>query len=261
MDSVGSILGLGISAKRSFGHLGCAVPQVCLLCGDASHEPVCSRCEQTLPRIAEGACPLCQLASINGLTCGRCLRRPPHWDRLVALWSYCFPLDGLVLKAKYRAGFAVLRWAAAQLARRWVELSGVSLKRNFALIPVPLGPERLSERGFNQALELARGWIRQRPRDVLLPDAVVRVRETAVQQELSWTERRANVRHAFAVTGSLAGRNVLLVDDVLTTGATLNELARVVRRAGAASVDVAVLARVLPPRRERHITPFSSLAR
>lgn len=261
MGGFRSILGLVRRTDRLPGVRGGLLSQVCLLCGDGSDESVCAACEQMLPRIPDGACPSCQLASVDGFRCGRCLRRPPEWDRLVAVWSYGFPLDRLVLSAKYRADFAVLGWAGSRLADRRNALCVGTGDRMFALIPVPLGPERLSERGFNQSVELGRWWVRRWPQDVLLAQAVVRVRETATQQELSWTHRRANVRNAFAATSSLAGRHVILIDDVLTTGATLNELARIVRRAGAASVSAAVLARVLPPQRGRHITPFASLPR
>lgn len=261
MGGFHSILGLVRRTERLPQYSGGVLPQVCFLCGDGSREAVCAACERMLPRIPDGACPSCQLPSIDGERCGRCLRRPPEWDRLVSVWSYGFPLAELVLRAKYRACFPVLGWAADRLARRREALVGSAGDRECSLIPVPLGPERLAHRGFNQALLLARSWVRLWPQDVLLPEAVVRIRETAVQQELSWAERRANVRHAFATTASLAGRHVILLDDVLTTGATLNAVARVVRRAGAVSVRVAVLARVLPPRRERYITPFSSRPR
>lgn len=261
MGGFGSILGLVGRTELWPGCRDAVLPQVCRLCGDGSDESVCAACERMLPRIADGACPSCQLASMQGLRCGRCVRRPPEWDRLLAVWSYGFPLDRLVLSGKYSGDFAVLAWAASRLADRRVALADSAVDRSFSLIPVPLAPERLAARGFNQAVELGRWWVRRWPQDALLPGAVVRARETAVQQELSWTERRANVRGAFAATGSMVGRHVILIDDVLTTGATLNELARVVRRAGAASVSAAVLARVLPPRRSRHTTPFGSLPR
>ncbi|MFN3630195.1 MAG: ComF family protein, partial [Casimicrobiaceae bacterium] len=163
------------------------------------------------------------MESVDGEVCGRCLRRPPNWRRLVALWSYEFPLDQLILSGKYRAGFDVLAWASERLAAQRHAFSCERSCGPFTLLPVPLSPARLAERGYNQALELAKGWVKQWPMDTLRADAVIRIRETAVQQALSWTVRRQNVRHAFAATCSLAGHRVILIDDVLTTGATLNE--------------------------------------
>ena len=128
-----------------------------------------------------------------------------------------------------------------------------------ALVPVPLHPKRLAARGYNQALLIAREFARRFADADLHVDnnAVVRIRETDVQQRLNWIERRRNVRGAFAATRSLAGESVLLVDDVLTTGATLNELARVALAAGAAQVDALVLARVQPLRRRERTVKFN----
>ncbi len=252
-----------------------ALPQCCLLCGDACPQALCDACAGSLPRVGADACPRCQLDSVHGQVCGRCLKRPPQWQRLLAPWRYTFPFDAAILAAKYQRALPVFRWAAQQAfaASPWPFAAGVTL------LPVPLAPARLQSRGYNQARliaqEIARQWAYSRSgagdaaADVddksahvdddsahVDDDSVVRIRETDVQQRLNWAERRRNVSGAFAATRSFAGESVLLVDDVLTTGATLNELARVVLAAGATRVDALVLARVQPLRRRERIAKF-----
>lgn len=234
-----------------------SLPQVCFFCGDASADAVCEPCTAAAPRLPEASCPRCQLASANGEVCGRCLKKPPHWQCLHARWRYDFPIDHAVLAAKYRHQFALYRWAIGGLAT-WP----FDTATRVTLLPVPLAPERLAERGYNQATLIARELVRHFDAVIGVPelrvdvDAAVRVRETAVQQRLNWVERRRNVRGAFAVTRAFDGETVLLVDDVLTTGATLNELARVLTAAGAARVDALVLARVQPIRRSERSNAF-----
>ncbi len=224
------------------------LPQCCFFCGDSSVETVCAPCIDNLPSLVEQVCPRCQLAVANGEVCGRCLKKPPAWERLVARWPYQFPLDKALVSAKYHHAFAIYRWAAAYL-NAW------PLTATATLIPVPLADLRLQSRGYNQAQLIAEEVAK---RFALRVDAsaVIRIRETDVQQRLNWIERRHNVRGAFVATRSFAGESVVLIDDVLTTGATLNSLARTVLDAGATRVDAFVLARVLPIRRRDRVVKF-----
>jgi ComF family protein len=226
-----------------------ALPQSCFFCADAVTETVCAPCAADLPALAEQACPRCALASANAELCGRCLKKPPVWERLVAQWRYDFPLDTALVSAKYHHAFAIYRWAAAE-RKLW------PFTRTATLIPVPLAPLRLQARGYNQAQLIARE-LAARFDLKTDADAVIRLRETEVQQRLNWIERRRNLRGAFAATRSLAGESVVLIDDVLTTGATLNELARALLAAGAMRVDAFVLARVMPIRRRDRVVKFA----
>lgn len=166
----------------------------------------------------------------------------------MALLPYEFPVDAVMVAAKYQHAFALYRWAAAQCTE-W------PFAQTATLIPVPLAAARLQSRGYNQA-QLIAGELARRFNLRVDRDAIVRIRETDVQQRLNWIERRRNVRSAFVSTRSLVGESVVLVDDVLTTGATLNELARAALDAGAASVDAFVLARVEPLRRRERVARF-----
>lgn len=171
----------------------------------------------------------------GGDLCGRCLRRPPAFDGTAAVFSYDYPVDRLIHRLKYGADFGV----ADALARH----VGGTVARPAAdlIVPVPLHPARLAERGFNQAVEIARPLAR-RWGMALETRAVVR-RRTDDQVGLALAARRKNLRDAFSCHSRFDGAHVLLVDDVMTTGATLDALAKCLKRAGAASVRNLVIAR------------------
>lgn len=217
------------------------LPGSCLLCsGDAGSGLLCLPCQGELPDMPEARCPQCAEETALGERCGACLLNPPHFTRVVSRWRYEFPVDRLVHALKYRHQIAVARWLGEQMA------AGLPEGEHW-LVPMPLHPERLRERGFNQALEIARSLARQRCLP-LLANGLRRLRPTAPQADLDQRQRRRNVRGAFACTADLGGRPVILVDDVLTTGASANECARVLRLHGAGPVTVAVAARALKQR-------------
>jgi len=226
----------------------CALPQACFACGDLSADALCPPCVRDLPALPVERCPRCQLAAAYSQECGRCLKKPPRWQRLTALFNYSFPVDAALVAAKYGHDFAVYRWAIGQ-CEDWPYAA------HAMLVPVPLAPARLQARGYNQA-QLIAAELSRRFGVRTDAGALVRIRETDVQQRLGWVERRRNVRGAFVATRPLTGEAVVLVDDVLTTGATLNALARAAFDAGAASVDAFVLARVQPLRARDRIAPF-----
>jgi ComF family protein len=154
-----------------------------------------------------------------------------------AATRYRFPVDGLIQSCKYGGRLSTIR-ALSEMLRR------CKPPQADLIVPMPLSPQRLRERGFNQALELARAVA---PSIAAPVDAAlcVKIRETSPQTRLPWQERRKNIRGAFVVLGNVTDRHVLVIDDVLTTGATLNELARGLKRAGAASVTGWVVARTV----------------
>ena len=215
-----------------------ALPPACALCGaDAAHGRLCGPCEAALPKLPDAACRVCALPLTSGTTCGECLRQPPAYDRVCAAYAYAFPIDALIHAYKYRGNLALAGVLAAQLP-------GPAVSSVDALIPMPLAPRRLRERGFNQALELAR-LIGRRCGVPVLSNACRKVADTVPQAALPWTERARNVRGAFVCDADLDGLRVTVVDDVMTTGATMNELARNLKRAGAREVSAWVLARTL----------------
>jgi ComF family protein len=203
----------------------------CFLCRGAASAVLCAQCEAELPRLAPPRCPRCALASPRGETCGRCLADAPHFDATVAALEYAFPADALVHALKFRGELALAPLLSGLLAEKIQ--SKVDL-----VIPVPLSRERMKERGFNQALEIARHLA---PKVEI--DLCRRVRDTAAQMDLPFDDRRRNIRGAFSCSSNLDGLSLAVVDDVMTTGATLDEMARTLKRAGAASVVNWVLAR------------------
>jgi ComF family protein len=213
--------------------------QPCLLCGAASpHGSWCEACDATLPYLNAAHCPLCALPTWQGAVCGHCLRQPPHYSRTVAAFAYAFPLSQLVRSYKFGEQLQLAHTLAEHLAQRIADLPD-------CIVPMPLHPARLRERGFNQSLLLAHALGRKLNVPVL-PAACQRVRNTAPQSSLSWRERGKNIRNAFACSTAVAGKHVAVVDDVMTTGASLNELARALKRAGASGVSNWVVARTLP---------------
>jgi ComF family protein len=221
-----------------------ALPQRCELCAAASGaELICSDCLASLPRLGP-ACPVCALPNATGEVCGHCLAHPPPFDATVAAVAYAFPVDRLLHAFKYHGRLALAEWAASSILVERERHRCAYLPDR--LVALPLAQERQRERGYNQAYEIARA-IGARLRVPLLAKGAKRVRASPPQAALPWSERAKNVRGAFACDVDLAGLRVAVVDDVMTTGASLVEFAKALRGAGAARVQSWVVARTLPP--------------
>jgi len=224
------------------------LPPACLLCGErlphgAPASEFCPGCQAGLPQPAPARCPVCAVAYQTPIPsrhhCENCLRHQPPFTRVHAVGPYAGTLQEAIQHFKYRGQLPLERPLGRLLAD--TVLKGTA-HRPELVVPVPLHRHRLRDRGYNQALQLARQVGRQIKAPVA-PDLLRRVRDTATQQGLDAVARRSNLRDAFAVTQPLSGQRLLLVDDVLTTGTTARECARVLLAAGAAGVEVAVLAR------------------
>jgi ComF family protein len=215
------------------------LPPVCLLCGTPGQDlPICPACRAELPPLLHPCCPICLEATAYGERCAACLAHPPHFERLFALYRYTFPVDRLILNLKYNARFALAHLWSDELATQLLPLAGMMHR----VIPLPLHAERLSGRGYNQALEIARPLAQSLgiPLDI---SSLEKCRATSSQARSSLDDRRRNLKNAFVCNSDLSGERILLVDDVLTTGTTLNEAARVLKARGAFQVLAAVVAR------------------
>jgi ComF family protein len=227
------------------------LPSSCALCGAGCDSVVCSPCRAHFCLPATNRCARCAnplpAASIGACgICGVCLSYPPSYDATVFAVDYAPPLDHLVLQLKFSARLPLAPWFAELL--RDAVLARPDLPLPDLLCPVPLGPARLVERGYNQALEIARP-LAAALGVPLHPRLALRQADTRAQSGISPHERAENIRGAFAIDDPdlVEGRHVGIVDDVMTSGSTLEELAATFKRFGAARVSNLVFART-PPR-------------
>lgn len=238
-----SIIGAVILNNRlNFGQF--LSDHTCILCGgrgEVAGQALCCPCHDHLPRLPAEHCPVCLLPVSGNQVCGACLSDPPAFSHVVAALDYAFPADALIHSLKYCGNLAMATVLADLLftaVESHQELPDV-------IVPMPLHPLRLRERGFNQSLEIAR-ILSAKTGVPLLWDACQRIRHTPSQTALPWKARQKNIRGAFSCNDDLAGKRVAIVDDVMTTGATLNELAKVLCSHHTATVSGWVVARTLP---------------
>lgn len=240
-------LAMGVAAGVVAGVARSALPQCCELCvARTGGTLLCAACTLDLQRVAS-ACPVCALPSDFGAVCGACLtERPPYKATLAAL-VYTFPTDRLLQRIKYGGRLALADWAGATLAIAvCADLGGRTFdERPDRIVALPLAESRQRERGFNQAREIAVRVAQATSLPLMAP--LARTSAGPPQAALPWAERHRNVRGAFAVLGDVRGARIALVDDVMTTGATLAEAARTLLHSGASSVECWVVARTLPP--------------
>lgn len=221
--------------------LGLIFKTSCILCTsqDAGAHGLCQPCLDELPWHDAPQCPQCGTLS-NGLTCGNCLHNQPDFDATHALFSYDYPLDRLLQHYKYRESLHL----ANAFAQLWFDKKTHDYAHIDLIIPMPMHSIRLKQRGFNQALEIAK-IISKNANIKLDYTACQRIKFTPPQATLPHKERIKNMRGVFECTKNLSGLNIAVIDDVMTTGASLNELAKTLKQAGAAHVECWVIARTL----------------
>jgi ComF family protein len=255
------------------------LPNRCLLCGAAADgaavdgaavdSVICSGCIRDLPQTGP-ACPRCaearipppvrsSLAPAPPEPCDTCRTQCPAFDRSLALWRYDYPLDGLIGAFKYGHQLVLARFFGEQLAQRvQQQIAAGELTPPDVVLAMPLHPRRLAERGFNQSLLIAQ-VLSHRLRLPLHGHWLQRLRHTPPQTGLPWQQRAANLEHAFGCKQAVAGRHIAVVDDVMTTGSSLQEVARTLKLAGASRVDNWVLARTPPARAGRNSLAAATL--
>lgn len=225
---------------EQFQHI--LLPPTCLLCGAAGAHgrDLCAGCAVDLPRNVF-ACPRCALPLPAGQTgcCDSCRRHPPLYDRTFAPFRYRPPMDFLIRRLKFSGRLSHARLLGDLFVAVLAERGGPWPD---CIIPVPLHPRRLRERGFNQALELARPTAR-RLQIPLLAEGLRRVRYTTPQTRLDARARQTNPLGAFALGQPPTGARIALIDDVMTTSSTVAECARVLRTGGAVDIEIWVISR------------------
>jgi ComF family protein len=224
------------------------LPPACLLCGsllssEFSSQSFCQDCLASMPPLSQSHCSCCAqpfTTATSNHHCENCLRRPPPFSKVHAACLYQDNIKKAVQRLKYRGQLTLAKPLGQRLGKT---LAGSGDSFAFDLIvPVPLHPNRLRARGFNQALEVARPIARQMsiPLDAAL---LQRIRKTPQQQGLSASARRSNLHNAFALTSKPSKLRILLIDDVMTTGETVRECSRTLVAGGAEEVQVAVVGR------------------
>jgi ComF family protein len=248
---------IGWIRRASFAALDAVLPPQCLSCSAATDGPgkLCAACWAKIMWLGAPLCARCGCpfefdplgsADTEALVCGACLRAPPPFARARAVFRYDDASRGLILAFKHAD-----RLHGATAYGEWLARAGAELLSSASCVaPVPLHWTRLAWRRYNQAALLANVAARAAGRPVI-PDLLVRARRTPQQGDLGAAARRRNVRRAFRVNArhrdKLAGQRIVLVDDVFTTGATVEECARALLDTGVMAVDVLTLARVVRP--------------
>ncbi len=218
---------------------------VCQLSPGLQATSICAPCEADFFAVGRVRCERCAI-TVRGSSpdataiCGRCQADPPHFDSTTTLADYVSPIDGMVMALKFTARLDLASFFGRLLAQRLVARQRVDA--HAIAVPVPMAFERMRQRGFNQSHHIARAFAAAYGCRLVV-DRVLRTRHTPPQLSLALKERRRNVRGVFAVEGDLAGQTILVVDDVMTTGSTLDEVARVLKGAGAARVHNVIVAR------------------
>lgn len=220
----------------------------CFLCvtNQTQKHGLCQDCLNDLTWVPAASCPQCGLIS-DGNLCGSCVSSPPHFNATHAVFLYAYPIDAMIQHYKYGASLS-LSQSFGQLIHEKIRLIN-----NFdaidLIIPMPMHPTRLKERGFNQALEIAKVLdksFNKNNTSKLNYQSVIRQTLTPPQASLPLKERVKNIKGAFKINKNITGKRIAIVDDVMTTGASLNELAKTLKQAGATHVECWVIARTLP---------------
>lgn len=242
------------SVKQLFhALLDVILPPICHICHtfipNAGTLHICQACRDNLPLVSSPLCPVCGIPFIgtgSDHRCGPCLTSPPHFDTARAHFLYEGPIRNLIHSFKYNQQ-TQLRNPLALLTLEGID-TFLTDQNPHLIVPVPLHRSRLRQRGFNQAVLLGR-VISNHLSLPMIPNALVRIRPTEPQIDLSAAERRVNVKGAFTVfkPDHVAGKRILLLDDVMTTGSTMDECAKELKKAGADVVISATIARTAHP--------------
>lgn len=218
-------------------------PIICILCGNFTKTAlsICNECSTDLPFIIE-ACKLCGIQLTTTAICGACLETPPPYAATIAVFNYQYPIDKLISRLKFSGNLTVANAIGEVMARTiLLQLNSIN-DRPDCIMPIPLHPKRIVERGFNQALEIARpiAKVTRIPIDF---KSCYRKEPTQAQSLIPAHERAKNIKNAFALKKAINYRHVAILDDVVTTGSTVREFAKLLRRNGVERIQVWCCAR------------------
>lgn len=217
------------------------MPHTCIICGHLSgrSQDMCWQCLNNLPILTQ-TCSQCANLLPTGYTgkrCGQCVKNAPPFDRTFALWDYQPPIPLLITQLKFHQDLVCARilgeFLLAAIRKEWYR----DQRLPDLLIPMPLHTKRLQERGYNQALEIARPIIKALK--IPISNTIcLRIKATEAQTTIPTASRKQNVSQAFKVQGNVSGLHIAVLDDVITTGHTITTLTETLKQAGAATIDV-----------------------
>ena len=222
------------------------LPHACLFCSQQTQTglDLCDPCVNDLPRI-ENPCLRCaRMLSDSGLVCGYCLTKTPPFDCTHALFSYRPPITKLIMQLKFNHALANARVLGELMAEKIQHDWYAQKPLPDIIIPVPLHNKRLRERGFNQAVEIARP-IAKKLQIPLEIKHCFRMKHTEAQATLLANDRLKNIRGAFFTHMDFSNKTIAVVDDVITTGQTMAEFCKTLKKAGAKRIDVWCCARAI----------------
>lgn len=222
------------------------LPANCLICGclSRSSRNICAECELDLPRMPAHCVSCGQFITIENIRtiCGSCISNPPPCSRTFALFPYETPITQLIIALKFQQQLSHAKLFGNILAERIQKNWYANKPYPDLIIPVPLHPHRLSERGFNQALEIARPIAKLLGLTIDITGSR-RIKPTLAQSSLTLTKRKENMTRAFSVNRNYSGMHLVIIDDVMTTGCTMFELAEALKDRGAKQIDLWCIAR------------------
>ncbi len=215
-------------------------PQQCIICQQSSEGPIfCCACLAGLPRM-QTACGSCALpVTTTRSLCGRCQKKPPPVDLAKTLFYYQPPITQAIFQLKFSGKIRFAKFFGSLLTKA---ISKENLQADF-LVPVPLHKKRLRERGFNQAIELAKPI--SKALNIPICRQIKRITNTPTQIKLNAKQRQKNIRNAFSTKQSFKNKRLIIIDDVVTTTATTHELAKLLKKNGAKMVAVFSVARAV----------------
>ena len=219
------------------------IKRSCLICSSTNSKAICQNCYNIFPYI-DNCCLICSVPLLGkAKVCGKCNIKKPMFNKCIACYSYSYPIKQIIYLIKYHARYKIIKYIINQLIfklnahynNNWPQI----------VIPVPMYKTNLLYRGFNQAQILTKEILKGLPLQqlVLEDNLVVRNKKTEVQHNLTIKQRKQNIRNAFAITRSIKYNHVAIVDDVVTSGATVTEITKLLKKHGVQQVDIWCLAR------------------
>jgi ComF family protein len=219
------------------------IARSCLICTSASNNAICQHCYNVFPAI-DNCCVICNVPLVGqAKICGKCNTKKPIFNKCIAYYSYSYPIKQIIYLIKYNSRYEIIKYVIDGLILKLTDYYNSNWPQ--AIIPVPMFATSLLARGFDQAHILAKEILKklQQPSIILEDSLVFRSKKTEPQHKLTIEQRKKNIRNAFSINKKTTYKHVAIIDDVVTSGATIIEITKLLKQAGVKKVDIWCLAR------------------